>query len=139
MRCWTDVPVIHHDTFDGVIAGFLKPDEWLMSVIGRLQGSDHHVAVLLEDLTPGDEVETYLMTQADSTISPSFSLARMQYIVVSHTDEEGATFEIESVRLMSRVEYYASNERLASWEGLEGVYHQTLVGLPTTCRVVRPA
>jgi signal transduction histidine kinase/sensor domain CHASE-containing protein len=42
------VPVIHHDAFDGVIAGFLNPDEWLMSVIGRLQGSDHHVEVLLE-------------------------------------------------------------------------------------------
>ncbi len=43
------VPVIHHGTFEGVIAGFLEPDKWLMSVIGRLQGRDHHVEVLLED------------------------------------------------------------------------------------------
>jgi len=49
LRVAVVVPVILNGTFEGVIAGFLDPDQWLMSVIGRLQGRDHHVEVLLED------------------------------------------------------------------------------------------
>ena len=42
------VPVVHHNDIEGVIAGLLEPDIWLESVVGELQGADHHVEILLE-------------------------------------------------------------------------------------------
>jgi arylsulfatase A-like enzyme len=88
---------------------------------------DRPIGDLSKDLTPGDEVETYLMTQADSTISPSFSLARMQYIVVSPTDEEGATFEIESMKLVPLKDHLASVPSGFGWHGLGEIYRETIV------------
>ncbi|MHC4705989.1 MAG: sulfatase family protein [Planctomycetota bacterium] len=57
------------------------------------------------------------------------------HVVIRPTDAQGATFEIEFVRLLTRREYFASNSRLVSWEGLAGIYHQTLV--TTTAEVIR--
>jgi arylsulfatase A-like enzyme len=48
---------------------------------------------------------------------------------------QGATFEIEFVRVLSRKEYFASNSPLVSWEGLAGIYHKTLVA--KTAEVIR--
>lgn len=60
------VPVVHHETYEGVIAGLLNPAEWMESVIGALQGADHHVEVLLEGrrvfhhAVHGDEADEHL-------------------------------------------------------------------------------
>lgn len=72
-------PVVHHDTFEGVIAGLLKPDDWLESVIGELQGADHHVEVLLEShrvflhMVSGDVADDHLR------ISKTFSAGDLDW------------------------------------------------------------
>ena len=63
------VPVLHHGDFEGVIAGFLHPNEWLESVIGRLQGIEHHVEIFLEDRP------VYLHQVADDVADPRQSLS----------------------------------------------------------------
>ncbi len=55
------------------------------------------------------------------------SSSNIRHVLIRPTDVEGATFEIEFVRVLSRKEYFASNSPLVSWEGLAGIYHQTLV------------
>ncbi|UCF15401.1 MAG: sulfatase, partial [Phycisphaerales bacterium] len=51
----------------------------------------------------------------------------IRHVLIRPTDVQGATFEIEFVRVLSRKEYFASNSPLVSWQGLAGIFHQTLV------------
>ena len=55
------------------------------------------------------------------------SSSKIKQIVIRPTDVQGATFEIESVRVLSRKEYFVGNSPLVSWQDLKGIYHQTLV------------
>ena len=80
-----------------------------------------------KDLVPGEEIETYLLTPADSSISPSFPLARMQHIVVSPTDAHGAAFAIESMKLVSLKQHLASVPSGVGWQGLGEIYRETIV------------
>jgi arylsulfatase A-like enzyme len=57
------------------------------------------------------------------------------HVVIRPTDVQGATFEIEFIRPLSRKEYFASNSPVVSWQGLAGIYHQTLVA--KTAEVIR--
>ncbi len=59
----------------------------------------------------------------------------IRHVVIRPTDVEGATFEIEFVRPLSRKEYFASNSPVVSWQGLKTIYHQTLVA--KTAEVIR--
>ena len=59
----------------------------------------------------------------------------IRHILIRPTDVQGATFEIEFVRLLSRKEYFVSNSPLVSWEGLKAIYHKTLVA--KTAEVIR--
>ncbi len=63
------------------------------------------------------------------------SSSDIRHVLIRPTDVQGATFEIEFVRVLSRKEYFASNSPLVSWEGLAGIYHQTLVA--KTAEVIR--
>lgn len=59
----------------------------------------------------------------------------IRHVLIRPTDVEGATFEIEFVRVLSRKEYFASNSPLVSWQGLKAIYHKTLVA--KTAEVIR--
>jgi arylsulfatase A-like enzyme len=63
------------------------------------------------------------------------SSSEIRHILIRPTDVEGATFEIEFVRPLSRKEYFAGNSPSVSWQGLVGIYHQTLVA--KTAEVIR--
>jgi len=83
-----------------------------------------------EPIATDNEMHTYTCR-----IGIPESLSEMRHAVIMPTDVEGATFEIEFVRLLSRKEYFASNSPLVSWEGLAGIYHKTLVA--KTAEIIR--
>jgi hypothetical protein len=51
----------------------------------------------------------------------------IRHVLIRPTDVEGATFEIEFIRLLSRKEYFSTNSPMVSWQDLKSIYHQTLV------------
>ncbi len=59
----------------------------------------------------------------------------VRHLLIRPTDVEGATFAIESIRLLSRTEYFSTNPPMVSWLDLKSIYHQTLVA--TTPEVIR--
>ena len=81
-------------------------------------------------ILPGAEVQTY-------TIAPQFPLnmSRVRHLVLRPTDAPGATFDIESVRIVTRREHLASLPSGVAWQGLGESYRETLVGrAPETMR-----
>ncbi len=83
-------------------------------------------------LVAGDEVQTYTLT------SPSpLNLSRIRQVLIRPTDVAGASFEIESVRLVSRREHLASTPSGVGWQGLGEIYRETLVArAPETMRFI---
>src|SRR5262245_10139259 len=78
-----------------------------------------------ESSTPivaGTETRTYSFRRPDSVTS-----AEMRHVFLRPTDVAGASFEIESVRLVMRREHVASIPSGVSWQGLSGVFQETLV------------
>lgn len=73
-------------------------------------------------LHTGEELATY-------TLVPNVSLraSDIRRIFLRPTDTAGASFGIESIRLVWRREYYAEKPSGVSWEGLSDVYRETLV------------
>ena len=84
-------------------------------------------ATLSTELIAGDEIQTYTLTTADSREDPSFPLGNIKRVVVRPTDVAGASFELESMRLVSRKEHLASIASGLGWHGLRDVYRETLV------------
>ena len=73
------VPVLHHSEFEGVIAGFLRPDQWLDSVVGRLQGADHHVEILLQDHSIYRHEVAGDIPDANQVLSQRFSAGGLEW------------------------------------------------------------
>jgi arylsulfatase A-like enzyme len=81
-------------------------------------------------ILPGTDVQTY-------TITPQFPLnmSRLRHLVIRPTDASGATFDVESVRIVTRREHLASLASGVAWQGLGESYRETLVGrAPETMR-----
>lgn len=55
------------------------------------------------------------------------SSSEIRHVLIRPTNVEGATFEIEFIRVLSRKEYFASHSPQVSWQGLGAIYHRTLV------------
>ena len=73
-------------------------------------------------LLAGNEFQTYTLT------SPfPLNLSRIRHILIRPTDANGASFDIESVRLISRREHLASVPSGVGWQGLGEIYRETLV------------
>jgi arylsulfatase A-like enzyme len=85
---------------------------------------------LAAPIATDNEMHTYTFHLRSSN-----SLSEIRHVLIRPTDVQGATFEIEFVRVLSRKEYFASNSPLVSWEGLAGIYHKTLVA--KTAEVIR--
>jgi len=62
--------------------------------------------------------------------------SRTRHIFLKPTDRAGATFEIESVRIISRKEHLAGVASGVGWQGLSEVYRETIVSRsPETLRL----
>ena len=72
-------------------------------------------------LTPGT-MQTYTVTSA-----APLNAARIRRLLIRPTDAPGATFEIESVRMVYRKEHLASVPSGVSWQGLGEIYRESLV------------
>jgi arylsulfatase A-like enzyme len=72
-------------------------------------------------LVPGDEMRTYALRTTASVP------AAFRHVLVRPTDAPGATFEIESVRVVTRREHLAGVSAGLGWHGLSEVYREALV------------
>jgi arylsulfatase A-like enzyme len=73
-------------------------------------------------LLPGNESRTYSLTPRTPVAS-----SEIRHVFVRPTDKAGRTFEIESLRLIFRKEHLASIASGVSWQGLDGMYFESLV------------
>ena len=94
------------------------------AVVGQFMGLGGD---LFSPLRPGDDFQTYTLTGENSRFAPSFRMASMRHILITLTEADGAEFEIESVRLISRKEHLASILSGIGWQGLGDIYRETIV------------
>jgi arylsulfatase A-like enzyme len=81
-------------------------------------------------LLPGTEMQTYTLTP-----QAPLNMSRARQFVIRPTDAASATFEIESVRIVTRREHLASLPSGVGWQGLGEVYRETIVARsPETIR-----
>ena len=73
-------------------------------------------------LVAGDEMRTYVL-RTTASVPAAFS----RHVLIRPTDVPGATFEIESVRIVSRREHLAGVNAGLGWHGMSEVYRETLV------------
>ena len=92
---------------------------------------DNLRAMLSTPLIAGDDLQTYTLTSADSRFDASFPLAGVRRIVLRPSDVADASFELESVRVISRGEHLASIPAGLGWHGLRDIYRETLVARAT--------
>jgi arylsulfatase A-like enzyme len=72
-------------------------------------------------LVPGDEMRTYVLRSTASVP------ASARHVLIRPTDVPGATFDIESVDVVSRREHLEGIGPGVAWQGLSEVYRETLV------------
>ena len=88
------------------------------------------LGLLSTPLRAGDTFETY-------TILPqqNVAMASVRHLLLRPTDADGATFEIEHLRVRSRKEHLAAVASGIGWQGLDERYHEALVSRsPETLR-----
>lgn len=73
-------------------------------------------------IVAGPEAKTYTLVTPAST-----PMSRARQILIRPTDAAGATFEIESVRVITRAEHLAGVPSGVGWQGLNEVYRESLV------------
>lgn len=79
-------------------------------------------------LLTGDEMQTYtIYTARNFPMGNPIDRSEIERVALLPTDQPGATFEIESVRLIFRKEYLATVPAGIGWHGLAEIYHETLV------------
>jgi len=85
------------------------------------------VTQLSADLSPGDTMTDVVIHSDSSIFSPSFRISGIRRMEISPTDAAEATFEIESIRMITRREHFARIPSGVSWQGLGDVFRQTMV------------
>lgn len=73
-------------------------------------------------LVAGDEVQRYTLRPARP-----MSLSSVRHVLLRPTDVEGATFEVESVRVVSRREHLTGIASGVGWHGMGHVFHESIV------------
>ena len=81
---------------------------------------------LSSPLVTGDELQTYTIRTAASART-SYPASGIRHVLLRPSDEQGAEFEIESVRLVFRREHLASIPAGVSWQGLSEIYRESIV------------
>jgi arylsulfatase A-like enzyme len=91
----------------------------LAQVAGQIQGP---LGNLTTPIVAGTEAKTYTLTSA-----VPLNMSRAHQIVIRPTDVSGASFEIESVRMITRREHLAGIPSGVGWQGLAEIYRESLV------------
>ena len=73
-------------------------------------------------LQPGDDAQTYII-QPPVTITAE----AIDHVLISPTNEPGAEFDIDSVRLIFRSEHLASVPSGVGWHGMSEIYRESVV------------
>ena len=79
------------------------------------------------DLRPGEEPATYTVTEAHATFSRMAAIGSLKHITLRFIDADGADFALESFRVIPRTEHLAEVPAGVGWQGLAGVFRETLV------------
>ncbi len=75
-----------------------------------------------KNLASGEHLQTCILT------TPFTQTTRnTRQIAIQPTDASGSTFEIESIRLIMRKDYLASIPTGVSWQGLSGIFQESVV------------
>ncbi len=72
-------------------------------------------------VTAGTEMQTVTLTPAVHVVG-----RQLRHMIVKPTDQSGATFDIESVRIVFRKEHLASIASGVAWQGLKEVYRESI-------------
>ena len=72
-------------------------------------------------LKPGEEFQTLTMTSSGVS-----SLGSVKALAIRPTDTAGATFEIESVRLISQGDHSAEAPTGVGWQGLSNIFRESI-------------
>ena len=80
------------------------------------------LGALTTPIGAGDDMQTFFI-RATSALSP----AGLTHVILLPTNEAGAYFEVESVRLVFRGEHLRSVDSGVGWHGMSEVYRETLV------------
>src|SRR5688572_19676134 len=72
-------------------------------------------------ITAGTEMQTVTLTPAMHLVG-----RQLRHVLVRPTDQSGATFDIESVRLVFRKEHLASIASGVAWQGLKEIYRESI-------------
>ena len=141
-RATDDFPVVHIERASGLdnpdtlhaIEVRLRASEganlWIQTVPGvtvdladqRQRTRNGFPWPLQSPLKAGAEMQTYIVTPPAST-----PMSRVRHILIRPTDAAGATFHIESVRLVTRAEHLAAIPSGVGWQGLSEIYRESLV------------
>lgn len=81
-------------------------------------------------LLPGDEVRTYSFVMAQTFAVGPVVRQGIRRVVLRPTDEAGASFAVESVRLVFRRAHLAAVQSGIGWHGLGEVWRESVVARP---------
>ena len=80
------------------------------------------------ELRPGDEVQTYVLGEAQATFGIRGSLSQIRHLLIRPTEvPEGTRFTVESLRATGRVEELSKLPSGFGWHGLAEIYRETVV------------
>ena len=87
-------------------------------IVGMMMGLGNEMTT---PITPGDEMKTYVITKARP-----LPASQIRHVFIRPSAVPGATFAIESVRLIFRREHLASIPSGVGWQGMREVYRETI-------------
>jgi choline-sulfatase len=76
-------------------------------------------------IVPGEAAHTYVLSAAANPFP--VHLAAIRHLLVRPTDAAGATFAVESIRLVTQPDFLAGIPSGVRWQGLSEIYHESLV------------
>ncbi len=88
------------------------------AINGQMMGLGNEITT---PITPGDQVKTYVLTKARP-----LPASQIRHVFIRPSDVAGATFAIESVRLIFRREHLASIQSGVGWQGMREVYRESI-------------
>ena len=93
-----------------------------LDVGGALYTSETFQDRATTPLVTGEQIQTYTLRWPDA-----IAASQIRHVLLLPTDAAGARFELESLRLIFRREYLADIPAGFSWQGLSGIFMDTLV------------
>lgn len=79
------------------------------------------------EFQPGNEIQTVRLTEADSPFSVSTAFRTLKHLALVLFEAEGAEVVLEAVRVIPRNEILAGVPAGVGWQGLGGIFRETVV------------